>query len=126
MKVLTHEDDALAGRYREEVQEIKRRYYALAAGIFEELRKTGRARRIDSRVAVLSLFGMMNWVHTWHRPRLDPAAKALAASRAGVFLHGVMDRASGGLAKAREAARPRRASARAGATGAAARATETS
>jgi AcrR family transcriptional regulator len=126
MKVLTHEDDALAGRYREEVQEIKRRYYALAAGIFEELRKTGRARRIDSRVAVLSLFGMMNWVHTWHRPRLDPAAKALAASMAGVFLHGVMDRASGGLAKAREAARPRRASARAGATGAAARATETS
>jgi TetR/AcrR family transcriptional regulator, cholesterol catabolism regulator len=91
MKVLSHEDEALEGNYRKEVAEIKRRYFEIALGIFEELRKAGRARRMNSRVAVLSLFGMMNWVHTWHRPEVDPQADALAEAMAGMFLHGVMN-----------------------------------
>ncbi len=90
MKVLTHEDEALEGEYRKEVLEIKRRYYAMALGIFEEMRKSGIARRMNSRVAVLSLFGMMNWIHTWHRPETDPQADSLAETIAGMFLRGVM------------------------------------
>jgi AcrR family transcriptional regulator len=90
MKVLTHEGDALEGEYRKEVLEIKRRYYSIALGIFEEMRKNGIARRMNSRVAVLSLFGMMNWIHTWHRPDTDPQADSLAETIAGMFLHGVM------------------------------------
>jgi len=90
MKVLTHEDEALEGEYRKEVLEVKRRYYSIALGIFEEMRKNGIARRLNSRVAVLSLFGMMNWVHTWHRPETDPQADSLAETMAGMFLHGVM------------------------------------
>lgn len=91
MKVLSHEDDALEGDYRKEVLELKRRYYDIALGIFEELRRAGLARRVNSRVAVLSLFGMMNWVYTWYRPRLDPGADAMAEAIAGMFLHGVMN-----------------------------------
>jgi AcrR family transcriptional regulator len=90
MKVLTHEDDALKGEYRKEVLEVKRRYYGIALGIFEEMRKTGAARRLNPRVAVLSLFGMMNWVHTWHRAQTDPQADTLAETMAGMFLHGVL------------------------------------
>lgn len=89
MKVLSHEDEALEGEYRKEVLQIKRRYYAIAAGIFDELRRRGLARRTNTRVAVLSLFGMMNWVYTWHRPKRDPGADALAETMAGIFLHGV-------------------------------------
>src|SRR5208282_873984 len=89
MKVLSHEDDALEGGYRKEVLELKRRYYDIALGIFEELRRAGLARRLNSRVAVLTLFGMMNWIYTWHRPRLDPGADAMAEAIAGMFLHGV-------------------------------------
>lgn len=89
MKVLSHEDEALEGDYRKEVLEIKRRYYEIALGIFEEMRHRGFARRLNARVAVLSLFGMMNWVYTWHRPKLDPQADALAEAITGVFLHGV-------------------------------------
>ena len=37
MKVLSHEEDALEPPYREEVDAIKRRYYALAREIFDEL-----------------------------------------------------------------------------------------
>ena len=91
MKVLAHEDDALEGEYRKEVGEIKRRYYGLALEIFEDLRRTGQARRLNPRVTVLSLFGMMNWIHTWHRPQMDPRAKALSEAMAEMFLHGVMN-----------------------------------
>jgi AcrR family transcriptional regulator len=91
MKVLAREDDALEGEYRKEVAEIKRRYYGEALEIFEELRRIGRARRLNPRVAVLSLFGMMNWIHTWHRPQVDPQAEALAEAMAEMFLHGVMN-----------------------------------
>ncbi len=90
MKVLTHEADALEGEYRKEVLDVKRRYYEIALEIFEEMRKSGAARRLNPRVAVLSLFGMMNWVHTWHRPQTDPQAVALAETMAGMFLHGVL------------------------------------
>jgi TetR/AcrR family transcriptional regulator, cholesterol catabolism regulator len=93
MKVLTHEDEALEGEYRKEVQEVKRRYYGQALGIFEDMRKAGTARRVNPRVAVLSLFGMMNWIHSWHRPGTDPQADALAETMTGMFLHGVAARA---------------------------------
>ncbi len=89
MKVLAHEDDALENPYRREVAEIKRRYYELARGIFADLRERGRVRRLNPRVAVLSLFGMMNWIYKWHNPRVDPHADRLAETMASIFLEGV-------------------------------------
>ena len=108
MKVLSHEDEALEGGYRKEVLQIKRRYYEIALGIFEEMRACRVARRVNPRVAVLSLFGMMNWVYTWHRPNVDPRAESLAEAVAGMFLHGVAERAGVSHVKRARAARPRR------------------
>jgi TetR/AcrR family transcriptional regulator, cholesterol catabolism regulator len=99
MKVLAHEDDALEGNYRKEVAEIKRRYYGLALEIFEDLRRSGGARRLSPRVAVLSLFGMMNWIHTWHRSQVDPGADTLSEAMAEMFLHGVMNGHGSGAEK---------------------------
>lgn len=89
MKVLTREEEALEAPFRREVADIKRRYYALAREIFEQLRRTGRVRRVNPRVAVLSLFGMMNWIYTWHNPRVDPGADRLAETMTRLFLEGV-------------------------------------
>lgn len=89
MKVLSHEAEALEEPFRREVAEIKRRYYAMALGIFEELRRAGRVRRVNPRVAVLSLFGMMNWIYTWHHPKIDPQADSLAETINSIFLEGV-------------------------------------
>ncbi len=108
MKVLSHEDEALEGEYRKEILQIKRRYYAIARAIFEELRERGLARRVNPRVAVLSLFGMMNWVYTWHRPNVDPRADALAEAVAGMFLHGVAGDHALPRGKVSRALRPRR------------------
>jgi TetR/AcrR family transcriptional regulator, cholesterol catabolism regulator len=95
MKVLSHEEDALEEPYRREVAAIKRRYYELAREIFESvMAETGEG--LNSRVAVLSLFGMMNWIYKWHNPRVDPNAAELAETIVGTFLHGVLGETSDG------------------------------
>lgn len=95
MKVLSHEEDALDDPYRDKVQAIKRRYYALAREIFDALASEGLAPRIHPRIAVLSLFGMMNWTYKWHKPGVDPDAGELTAAIVGLFLHGVLRPDSG-------------------------------
>ncbi len=105
MKVLAHEADSLAGRERKAVAEIKRRYYRKAMEIFEALEAKKRVRPLDPRVAVLSLFGMMNWIHTWHRSGTDPGAEELGRAIATIFLDGVLENR---LAARQTAARPAR------------------
>jgi AcrR family transcriptional regulator len=108
MKVFTHEAEALAGPFRSEVASIKRRYYGLALELIRNLQEDGEARGVNPRTAVLALFGMMNWIYTWHRPGADPDARELADTFADIFLHGAL------------AARPRAASGNGLARGAAA------
>jgi AcrR family transcriptional regulator len=90
MKVLSHEEEALEPPLRDQVGSIKRRYFALARQIFDEVVVDDLAPGLNSRVAVLSLFGMMNWVYKWHKPGLDPGAEDLTAAIVGIFLHGVI------------------------------------
>jgi AcrR family transcriptional regulator len=89
MKVLAHEEDALGEPFREKVQVIKRRYYSLARETFTALAADGIAQGINPRIAVLSLFGMMNWPYKWHKPGVDPDAQELTSAIVGIFLHGV-------------------------------------
>lgn len=89
MKVLSHESDSLTPPYAQQVAELKRAYYRLCRGIVEELKRGRRLKRLNSRLAVLSLFGMMNWIYTWYNPRVDPDADTLADHIAGLFLDGV-------------------------------------
>jgi AcrR family transcriptional regulator len=91
MKVLAHEAEELEPPFSQEVAAIKRRYFAIAREIFEELRRAGGLRHVNTRVAVLSLFGMMNWVYTWHKPGVDPGAEPLADMILGIFLRGVLE-----------------------------------
>jgi len=90
MKVLSHEDEALEEPYREKVAAIKRRYYGLAREVFDALAADGLAPGINPRLAVLSLFGMMNWVYKWHNAKVDPGATELTDAIIGIFLHGVL------------------------------------
>lgn len=90
MRVLSHEEGALAEPFRQEIAVIKRKYYALARKIFESAAAEGAAPGLNSRIAVLSLFGMMNWVYQWHKPDVDPGAEELTDAIVGIFLHGVL------------------------------------
>jgi AcrR family transcriptional regulator len=91
MKVLSHEDDALKNGFGSELAAIKREYYRIAVGLLEELKRERRLQ-VSARIAVLSLFGMMNWIYTWHNPRVDANAAAIADEMSGIFLRGVIAR----------------------------------
>jgi TetR/AcrR family transcriptional regulator, cholesterol catabolism regulator len=89
MKVLSHEDEALKNSYGSEVRAIKRQYYRICLGLVEDL-ALARAVEFSARIAVLSLFGMMNWIYTWYNPRVDADAGALARQMSDIFLNGVL------------------------------------
>ena len=89
MKVLSHEADVLKNGFGSEVAAIKREYYRICVGLLEEL-KRALGLEFSTRIAVLSLFGMMNWIYTWHNPRVDADAEHLAGEMGDIFLGGVI------------------------------------
>src|ERR1700729_2344797 len=88
MKVLSHEAEALKNGFASEVAAIKREYYRICVGLLDDL-KADRSLQFSTRIAVLSLFGMMNWIYTWHNPRVDADAASIAREMGDVFLRGV-------------------------------------
>jgi TetR/AcrR family transcriptional regulator, cholesterol catabolism regulator len=89
MKVLSHEDEVLRNGFGAEVAAIKREYYRICVSLLDEL-KRDRGLQFTTRLAVLSLFGMMNWIYTWHNPRVDADAESIAREMGDIFLRGVM------------------------------------
>jgi len=99
MKVLSHEDDVLKNSFGAELSGIKREYYRICVGLVDDLANAeglngigqrARARSgVEIRVAVMSLFGTMNWLYTWYNPRVDPDADTLAQQISDIFLQGV-------------------------------------
>lgn len=88
MKVLSHEDDALKNGFGAEVTAIKREYYRICVGLLDELKRE-HGLQFTTRLAVLSLFGMMNWIYTWHNSRVDAEASSIANEMGDIFLRGV-------------------------------------
>ena len=88
MKVLSHEDEALDGDYGREIAEIKREYYRICRELLIRYRKE-KGLQFDCRTAVLSLFGMMNWIYTWYNPRQDGGAGRLARDMGDLFFRGI-------------------------------------
>jgi AcrR family transcriptional regulator len=89
MKVLSHEAEALKNGFGSEVAAIKREYYRTCVSLLDDL-KRDRGLQFSTRIAVLSLFGMMNWIYTWHNPRVDADAAAIAREMSDIFLRGVV------------------------------------
>jgi AcrR family transcriptional regulator len=88
LKVLAHEDEALKNGFASEIAAIKREYYRICLGLIDHLK---RQQQLDfnSRTAVMSLFGMINWIYTWYNPRLDGTAEELANQMSAIILSGV-------------------------------------
>jgi len=94
MKVLSHEDDVLKDGYGAELTEIKRQYYQLCLGLVDELAQrehlnADAEHRISPRTAVMTLFGTMNWLYTWHKSGVDPDGGTLARQIGDLFLEGL-------------------------------------
>lgn len=89
LKVLSHEDDSLKNGLSAEIAAIKREYYRICLGLMDDLRR-GRGLDFNARTAVMSLFGMINWIYTWYNPRVDGNAEALAEQMGNIVLNGIM------------------------------------
>ncbi len=100
MKVLSHEDEALKNELGAEIRTIKRTYYRICRGLMEELKRE-RNLEFDSRTAVMSLFGMMNWIYTWYNSRVDGDAEQLAQRMGDIFLAGVTGGTTNGFGAGR-------------------------
>lgn len=94
MKVLTHEDETLKNGRGAEIRAIKREYYRICFELLEDLKRE-QGLQFPVRLAVLSLFGMVNWIYTWHNPRVDADAGALAKEMGDIFLHGLVQNGNG-------------------------------
>jgi AcrR family transcriptional regulator len=88
MKVLSHEDDVLKNGCGAEIAALKREYYRICVDLMDGY-KRARGLEFSSRTAVLSLFGMMNWIYTWYNPRVDADATELAREMGDIFLQGI-------------------------------------
>jgi TetR/AcrR family transcriptional regulator, cholesterol catabolism regulator len=88
MKVLSHEDDVLKNGFGSEIAAIKREYYRICVELLDNY-KRARGLEFFSRTAVLTLFGMMNWIYTWYNPRVDGDAGELAREMGDIFLQGI-------------------------------------
>ncbi len=106
MTVLSREAEALGNSLGREILDMKRDYYHTCLQLMEELRRQGNfAEGVTPRIAVLGLFGMMNWIYTWHNPRQDAGVEELARQMSEIFLHGI----TGGAPRGGEAPRKSRA-----------------
>ncbi len=101
MKVLSHEDDVLKDGFGTELAAIKREYYRICFGLVEDLMKAeglpqGKSHgdAVSVRTAVMALFGMMNWLYTWYKPRVDPDAAELARELGDILLKGLRGEAA--------------------------------
>src|SRR6266513_1232317 len=88
MKVLSHEDDVLRNGFGSEIASIKREYYRICMELLDDF-KRAEGLQFSSRIAVLRLFGIMNWIYTWYNPRADANAKELSRQMGDIFLQGI-------------------------------------
>jgi AcrR family transcriptional regulator len=98
MTVLSHEDDVLKNGFGGEIASIKREYYRVCVELLDDYKRE-RGLEFSSRTAVLSLFGMINWIYTWYNPRVDANAADLAREMGNIFLRGIGNTAGNGLRK---------------------------
>jgi TetR/AcrR family transcriptional regulator, cholesterol catabolism regulator len=87
-KVLSHEDDVLQEAMGAEIVALKREYYRSCATLVEDL-KRDKHLDFNNRIAIMGLFGSINWLHTWYNPQVDGDAAAVAAEISNVFLQGI-------------------------------------
>ncbi len=69
------------------IRTLQRRYYELVSGVLESF--PGITKH-SLRVATMTLFGSINWVHTWYRRDVDGDAEDLARVMTDLFLHGLV------------------------------------
>ena len=94
MKVMAHEDESLTGEFDDKILVFKRRYVKVIMDLMRELQEQVGGKGIDLRVATFSLFGMMNWIHTWYQPKRDLPFPQLIEQMLRIYFFGLLNAGS--------------------------------
>ena len=90
LKVCSHDLDSLTGAAYEETRRVRHEYYDLTRAICDRILDTYAPENpLDRHVAVMSLFGVLNWLYRWYDPKRGRSPTAIANQIAGQFLHGL-------------------------------------
>lgn len=92
MKVCAFELESLGGEPYRTIEEIRRRYYKLVAGVVDGI--LARSGRVDpggrtARHVTLFVFGMLNWVFMWFDAERDAPVERLGEEMTDLVLHGL-------------------------------------
>ena len=109
MKVLSHEAEVLTNGFGTDIASLKRTYYRMCVGLLDDF-KAAKELEFSTRMAVLSLFGMMNWIYTWYNPRVDADAEQLSRGMGDIFLRGISAASQRQKASAKKAHKKKSAS----------------
>ena len=90
MKVMAHEDESLTGEFQEKMLVLKRRYVKVLTDLVGELQEEEGGEKVDLRVATFALFGMMNWIYTWYRPKRDLTLAELIEQMLRIYVFGIL------------------------------------
>ncbi len=88
--VVLNESLSVRGDYRAKINSRKRRYIRFLNETFRELRREGRMREIDPRVATFALLGMINWTYQWYGAGGRIRDTELAEAYIDLFLGGLL------------------------------------
>lgn len=91
LKVCARELESLKGDAYEKVLEKRREYYLITREIIDELSERSQ-QKLDSDVAALALFGMLNWVYMWYNSRRHRDLKKLEEQLSSILINGIRPR----------------------------------
>jgi TetR/AcrR family transcriptional regulator len=88
LKVCSNELTVLGDAYYRKVETKRREYFQQALELVKRVVERHDAER--TRLLTMFLFGMLNWIHTWYRPRRKGSTEAgeLAYLMTETFLNG--------------------------------------
>lgn len=89
LKVCSRELEALSGTYYQKVLQKRREYFNLTLKIIEELKNKYHNPELDSRLATLFLFGMLNWIYMWYKPSAKSSYPKMVKQMHSLIISGI-------------------------------------
>ena len=89
LKICTFELESIRGERYAEIEELRRSYFRLFAGVMRDLLGARASNHLQVRHHTLFVFGMLNWLVLWFDARRDGPVDRLAGEMTGMVLHGL-------------------------------------
>ena len=90
--ICSHEINTLTGEAYQVVFKLRLRYFQTALKIIDALKEKHEGTVLQTSLAALNLFGMLNWIYMWYDPKKNPSAKEMAEEIYSLFFNGIKSR----------------------------------